>query len=198
MHSILTDGDYRLTVAAKPVSRNLIRAGRYCQLIEEMRQLLESSKGIGLAAPQLGESIRLIVIEDTEARMSHLSMERRKLIDRHPVEFTALFNPRIISESIDTATYFETCLSHPGIIGAVRRPLWILVSALDAKGNEIIFEAKGWLARSILHEMDHLDGESYLDKALITSIMPIEDFLSSQDIRNATSDELELVFDQAA
>lgn len=194
MLTVLTDGDPKLELVSKPATIEQIRRGDFRELTRGMHNILKTAPGIGLAAPQVGVMIRFIVTEDTEDRMKHLSAERRREINRHPVGFKALFNPEIIGESIETRTYFESCLSYPGIIGAVTRPYWILVSALNENGEQIIFEAEGWEARSICHEIDHLDGINFIDRALFNSIMPIDQFLENDQARTAASDELVVLY----
>lgn len=194
MLTVLTDGDLKLEMIAKHTNSEHIRRGDFRELVLGMHEILKTAPGIGLAAPQVNAMTRLIVIEDTEDRMKHLSAERRMQINRHPVGFKALFNPEIIGESVETRTYFESCLSYPGIIGAVTRPYWILVSALDEDGDPIIFEAEGWEARSICHEIDHLDGINFIDRALFNSIMPIDQFLENERARTAASDELVVLY----
>ena len=122
-----------------PVSKNV------SSLIDEMFEVMES-EGIGLAAPQIGESIRLIVVDTREN--GH----------RFP-----LINPRIVSASGKTGTFNEGCLSVPGVSADVVRPLEVVVEGLDRNGKQRRIEADGILARVLQHEIDHLDGILFVD-----------------------------------
>ena len=125
------------------------------QLVANMRETMKNAKGIGLAAPQVGQSIALCVIEMEEDE------------DGDALPFLAVFNPRITWRSTRQANFVEGCLSLPGIEGTVRRPERIRVKAKDLQGQPIQIEADGLLARVLQHEIDHLSGTlfvSYLQK----------------------------------
>jgi peptide deformylase len=113
-----------------------------------MGVLMNDSIGIGLAAPQVGVSHRLLVY---------------RVEPDSPVQ--ALVNPEIEWSSRDKETMEEGCLSLPGVHVDVERPLFIRVRAQDAEGDAIVVEASGLEARVIQHEVDHLDGVLILDRA---------------------------------
>jgi len=108
--------------------------------------MLHSEDGIGLAAPQVGISERLLVIGFPIKG----DMDNRKLI--------AMVNPEILEESEEVETMEEGCLSLPGIQADVERPIWIKFRYQDVEGKELVGEAEDYMARVIQHEMDHLDG----------------------------------------
>ncbi|HLO98774.1 MAG TPA: peptide deformylase [Fimbriimonas sp.] len=114
-------------------------------LINEMMRVMRKAHGIGIAAPQLGVSQRIIVIAP---------------LDYKP---TALINPKIIKREGEQIGE-EGCLSIPGLYGDVNRAMYVEVEAMDRKGRELIFELEGMPARVVQHEIDHLDGVLFTDR----------------------------------
>lgn len=114
-------------------------------LIDDMVRSMKKASGIGLAAPQVGVSSRVIVIAPD---------------DMKPM---ALINPRVIREEGEQIGQ-EGCLSIPGLYGDVIRAAYIEVEAIDRRGNLITLELEGLPARVVLHEVDHLDGVLFTDK----------------------------------
>jgi peptide deformylase len=137
-------GDPVLKTRARPVER-FDAALR--DEVERMGRLMIDSIGIGLAAPQVGVSHRLLVY---------------RVEQDSPVQ--ALVNPEIEWSSRDEEIMEEGCLSLPGVHVDVERPLFVRVNARDATGDEIVVEASGLEARVIQHEIDHLDGILILDR----------------------------------
>lgn len=122
-----------------PFSKELLK------LAEQMIKTMRNNQGIGLAAPQVGVSRRLIVIA----------------FQKEPL---TLFNPEISKKSFKKEAAEEGCLSLPGVFGLVKRHHKISVAALDKFGKKINFAAEGMLARVIQHEVDHLNGILFIDK----------------------------------
>lgn len=120
-------------------------------LIADMFETMYDAKGIGLAAPQIGLSQRLIVIDVNDEGGKALG----------PV---ALFNPRVVEAGADTDKNEEGCLSIPGVTGVVERPWRVVVEAEDREGNPVRIEAEDMLARCLQHEIDHLDGVLFIDR----------------------------------
>ena len=116
------------------------------ELIEDMLDTMYEANGVGLAAPQVGVLKRIVVI-DTTGEDPHI-----------------LVNPRIV-ESSGEQTGQEACLSVPGKTGQVTRPNYVKVAALDVNMREFELEGTELLARAICHELDHLDGHLYVEKA---------------------------------
>lgn len=114
-------------------------------LLDDMRDTMYKSDGVGLAAPQVGILKRVIVLDDGNGLIECI-------------------NPIIISEK-GKQYGSEGCLSVPGIKGNVERPSKVIVRALDRNGQEIEYNAKDFLARIFCHEIDHLNGILYIDKA---------------------------------
>ena len=114
-------------------------------LIDELMRVMRKANGIGLAAPQLGVSQRVVVIAP------------------HDYKPTALINPKIIKMDGEQIGQ-EGCLSIPGLYGDVKRAMYVEVEAMDRKGREFVFELEGLPARVVQHEIDHLDGILFTDK----------------------------------
>ncbi|GAB6183829.1 peptide deformylase [Thermodesulfovibrio hydrogeniphilus] len=119
------------------------------KLIDDMIETMYKANGVGLAAPQVGVSKRLIVV-DTSPRE-----ENQKLI--------VLINPEILQSDEDILSE-EGCLSLPGFITRLKRKEKVLVKGLDREGKEIEIEAEGLLSRALQHEIDHLDGILLIDR----------------------------------
>lgn len=112
--------------------------------------------GVGLAAPQIGLSVRMCVAEDF-GRSVGGPMWHSELV-REPFERLTMCNPEVLEESAERQVAWETCLSEPQVIGLVARPLRIIVRYREVAGAAKSIEATGWQARILCHEIDHLDG----------------------------------------
>ena len=163
LRKILTMDYPVLRAKAKKVSRFDSWLER---LVQDMWETMHDAPGVGLAAPQIGESVRVLVAEYTdESRNEH-----------HKV---ALVNPEILKASDDEELGTEGCLSIPGYVGDnVPRALAVTVKARDPKGKEIRVKADGWWARILQHEIDHLNGVLYID------------LIDPKDVREVTEDEV--------
>jgi peptide deformylase len=113
--------------------------------LKEMVQIMDKNRGVGLAAPQVGNSQRFFVA---------------KLQNEEPIFF---INPEVLYTSLEKNIYEEGCLSLPGVWAEVKRPAAITIQALNLKGKVFRLEADGFLARVIQHELDHLNGILFFD-----------------------------------
>ncbi|OGC08335.1 peptide deformylase [candidate division WOR-1 bacterium RIFOXYD2_FULL_36_8] len=118
---------------------------RIKRLIKDMIDTMHTAPGVGLAAPQIGENIKLIVVDIGQGAF-------------------ALINPKIVKKNKILQTFEEGCLCLPGIVGPVERPSVITVKGLDKNGQSIIIDAEGFLSTVIQHEIDHLEGIVFIDK----------------------------------
>ncbi len=135
-----------LKKVARPVAA--ADADRVRTLIPRLFATMYRAPGIGLAAPQVGESLRVAVVD--------LMADDRK----HPI---VLVNPKVVGQSEELATREEGCLSLPGQYADVTRPAWVRVRFDDAEGARRELEADGLLAACLQHEIDHLDGVLFTD-----------------------------------
>lgn len=125
------------------------------KLIDDMVETMREAPGVGLAAPQVGLSERVIVVEyniDEEDEDS-------------PKKLYALVNPEIVKVSEEKIEGVEGCLSIPALIGEVDRHTEVVVKAQNRRGQPIKIKAEGWLARIFQHEIDHLEGVLFTDRA---------------------------------
>ncbi len=150
IRTILRMGDARLLRTARPVTGFGTPALR--GLITDMLDTLRASGGVGLAAPQIGVDLRLIVFGFEHSE---------RYPDAPSVPFTILANPVLEMLSDETEDGQEGCLSLPGLRGEVPRYRRLRYSGSDAEGNALTREAEGFHARVVQHECDHLDGILY-------------------------------------
>jgi peptide deformylase len=162
--AIVQAGHPVLREAARPLTRDELLHPDTARLVELMRDTMRAAPGVGLAAPQIGLGIQLIVVEDTEARMAALSDEERARRDRRPVPFYALANPVLTIEDPTPVVFFEGCLSVAGWVAEVARARAVRVDGLGLDGNPVTIHATGWHARILQHECDHLAGVLCVDR----------------------------------
>jgi peptide deformylase len=158
--------DLRMRLAITQVGEPVLRqAGRFLdpaeivtpevqQLIDLMRETMRMAPGVGLAAPQIGLSLQLAVIEDTAESPA---------TERSPVAFHVIANPRL-ELGPEIVEFYEGCLSVEGYQAVVPRARSVRVHALDHKGEPVVIDATGWYARILQHEIDHLNGTLYIDR----------------------------------
>lgn len=123
-------------------------------LVQDMIETMRVAPGVGLAAPQIGVSKRLIVVEFGD--------EDDETI---PKQLYVVANPEIVSQSKDLVSGIEGCLSVPGVAGEVDRARVVTVKGQDQTGKKFKIRAQGWLARIFQHEIDHINGVLYTDRA---------------------------------
>jgi peptide deformylase len=118
------------------------------RLVRDMFDTMYAANGQGLAAPQVGVSRRIIVVDVPNSESPAF----------------ALINPRVVEQSKETSRAEEGCLSIPGVSEVVERPSKVVVEGLNTEGSPVRIEADGDLARCLQHEIDHLDGILYIDR----------------------------------
>lgn len=132
-------------------------------MIDLMRETMRDAPGVGLAAPQIGEPLRLAVIEDRAEYMKDLDPAVVAARERAPVQFHVIINPRIVLGG-EMVEHFEGCLSIAGFLATVPRARNVVVDCLNQEGEPVRITARGWYARILQHEIDHLNGTLYLDR----------------------------------
>jgi peptide deformylase len=147
-----------LRTRAKPLDPADIKSARIQQLIDDMFETMQEYQGVGLAAPQIHHGVRLFV-----AGFAPRDDEDEEDEDGG-VPLMALINPEISVVGDDVQEDWEGCLSIPEVRGRVPRAREISVKAYDRKGRRIQMTARGFTARVIQHETDHLDGVLFLDR----------------------------------
>ncbi len=155
---IVQVGDPVLRRRARLLALDELASPRIQKLIEDMRDTMRAAPGVGLAAPQIGESLQLVVIEDPPATQTRLTPEELAARERSVVPFHVLVNPTLTVRSDEISTLFEGCLSFDGFTMIVPRARKVRVEALDENGERVVKVATGWYARILQHEIDHLRG----------------------------------------
>jgi len=123
-------------------------------LIDDMVETMRSVPGVGLAAPQVNVPSRVIVVEFNETEDEEI-----------PPKLYVVVNPEITRFSSEDEIATEGCLSIPRIVGDVERPITVTIKGLNRRGQPQKIKASGWLARIFQHEVDHLDGVLFVDRA---------------------------------
>jgi peptide deformylase len=163
VREILTDGHPTLRKVAKRVDPREIKEPLFQQMIDDMFETMYAAPGVGLAAPQINVSKRLFVMDVHD--------------DEH--EAAVVINPRL-EERGEEVELKEGCLSVPGMVGEIVRHERVTVTGLGRHGQKIRITGEGLLAQCIQHEIDHLDGKLYVDRA--TNVRPA---LSDEDKETA-------------
>lgn len=154
LRNIVQDGDPILKKVCRPVTEF---NEKLAQLLDDMGETMIHANGLGLAGPQVGMLRRVFVVLDVY--LNDDGEEEYEIID--------FVNPEILETSEETVTLWEGCLSYPDRNGAIARPKYVKRKAQDRNGDWFEIEAEGMLARAILHENDHLNGITVLDKTKI-------------------------------
>ena len=127
------------------------------RLIDDMIETMRAAPGVGLAAPQVGVSQRVIVVEYGDDDEEDENAPKRLYV---------VVNPEIVEASEETEMGVEGCLSIPGLVGEVERSRRIVVKGQNRRGQPIKLKLQGWVARIFQHEIDHLNGILFTDRAV--------------------------------
>ena len=163
---ILRMGHPLLREVARPLRSEEIGTPEMERLIADMVDTLHDYGGIGLAAPQIGESVRLALIE--------IPGGATRYGDLVPMSLSVFINPVIEVVDPAIAGYWEGCLSVPGWRGFVERPQHVRINYLSESGEAKSLELKGFAATVFQHEFDHLDGKLYIDRITDTRLLAFE------------------------
>jgi peptide deformylase len=184
---ICETGEPVLRRRARELTPEEILSAPMRELIEHMFETMHHAPGVGLAAPQIGVPLQVAVIEDKQDyidRMTPAQVEERL---RHAVAPHVIINPRIVPEPGAPVEFFEGCLSLPGFTAIVPRSLAVRVDCLNERAEPVTIRARGWYARILQHEIDHLHGTLYIDRMLPRSFANRENFESRW--KNAATEE---------
>ncbi|MCY4093643.1 MAG: peptide deformylase [Gammaproteobacteria bacterium] len=156
VRKILTVGTSSLRERSEEVTKSQIRSPMMRRLVRDMTDTLLEAKGIGLAAPQIGEQLRVVLFDVPE---DNGYVEGGESLVR-----TICINPVVTVLDGPTAGYWEGCLSVPGKRGYVERPQHIRLDFMDLAAKSRSMEFDGFLSTVCQHEIDHLDGVLYIDR----------------------------------
>jgi peptide deformylase len=170
IREVATIGNPVLRGRARDIEADEIGSPALRELVIDMIDTMRHMDGIGLAAPQIGESLQLAVVE--------LSLESERYPDMDSLPLTVFVNPRITVLDDTEQEFWEGCLSVPNLRGVVARPRAVRVDYLDLEGRPASITAEDFLATVLQHELDHLDGVLFLDRMTdMTRLATIEDFV---------------------
>jgi len=161
---IVQTGDPVLRRISRPLTKDEILSPSIQELIPLMRDTMREAPGVGLAAPQIGQSIQLAVIEDRANYIKDVSAEELAARQRSAIPFHVIINPKLTVVGNSSAVFFEGCLSVEGYQAIVERALDVRVECLNERAEEVTINAHGWYARILQHEIDHLNGILYVDR----------------------------------
>jgi peptide deformylase len=161
---IVQAGDPVLRAPARPLSLEEIQSTAIQQLIADMRETMRAAPGVGLAAPQVGLGLQLAVIEDAPEYHANATPAELAERERQVVPFHVIINPVLTLEAGEPVEFFEGCLSVDGWMALVARAVAVRVEALDENGRDVRITARGWHARILQHEIDHLHGTLCVDR----------------------------------
>jgi peptide deformylase len=185
---IVQVGEPALRQKARTLTKEQIASDEIQRLIADMRETMHDAPGVGLAAPQVGLSIQIAVIEDKQEYLKDLPVEQLEERERRPVPFHVLINPRISETTEQKVDFFEGCLSLPGFSAVVPRARTVRVECLDESGQPKVIDASGWYARILQHEIDHLLGNLYIDRMRSRTFMSLDNW--NRSWKGKTVDEV--------
>jgi peptide deformylase len=164
--AIVQAGHPVLRAEALPVPAEMLGTRKLRDLVASMTEVMRKAPGVGLAAPQIGVGLQLIVLEDANALMSRLTPEERAARGRTMFPLTTIANPVLTTHGAGRATFWEGCLSVPGYMALVERDLEVEVTGVDEHGAPVTWRVSGWPARILQHEVDHTRGVLYIDRMI--------------------------------
>ncbi|EPS65471.1 hypothetical protein M569_09306, partial [Genlisea aurea] len=171
---IVKAGDPVLHEPAEDVPPEDVGSEKIQKIIDDMVVVMRKGPGVGLAAPQIGIPLKIIVLEDTKEYISYVSKQEAKEQDRQPFDLLVVVNPKLEKKGNKTALFFEGCLSVDGYRAVVERHLEVRVTGLDRNGEPVAVDASGWQARIFQHECDHIDGTLYVDRMVPRTFRTVE------------------------
>jgi peptide deformylase len=173
---IVQAGHPALRQKARPLTPDEIRSPEIARLIEDMRETMRDAPGVGLAAPQVGLGLQLVVIEDKPEYLERGDPEELRARERTPVPFQVLCNPTLTIVEATPVEFFEGCLSVADMMMVVPRVRAVKVDALDHTGQPVTITAEGWPARILQHEIDHLRGVLCIDRMRSRTFMSARNY----------------------
>ena len=153
-------------------------------LIDDMIETMREAPGVGLAAPQVGVGMQVIVVEYAEgSENDEPDADGDTEPEPKPKKLYAVINPEITRQSKETELGNEGCLSIPDYMGEVERYNIVTVKGLDRHGKSFKLKAKGWMARIFQHEIDHINGVLFIDRSeKVWKIEPEEEQEASENV----------------
>lgn len=166
---IVQAGHPVLRERAHEIAPGNIGSPQFQELIDLMVRTMRAAPGVGLAAPQIGVPLRVFVMEDPAEYLANLSAEELAERERTEVTLRVWVNPQLVAIGEEKVGFFEGCLSVEGFVAYVERYREVEVTGLDERGQPQTMRARGWPARILQHEFDHLEGTLYIDRMFTRS-----------------------------
>ena len=188
---IVQAGDPVLRQQSRALTKKEISSASIQYLIELMRNTMREAPGVGLAAPQIGQSLQLAVIEDRPEYIADHSADELAVYQRAIIPFHVIINPKLSFVGNSSAQFFEGCLSVAGFQAVVNRALKVRVECLNERGEEVTINAQGWYARILQHEIDHLNGTLYVDRMKTRTLATSENmsrFWKNQSVQDVLTE----------
>ncbi len=168
IREVIKMGHPTLRLVAKELEEDEVKSPWFQELITDMRETMKACGGIGIAAPQINESFQTAIID--------LPEESDRYPDAPESHEYIIVNPKITLLNEEKQTFWEGCLSVPGLRGQVTRPAKIRIDYKDENFVDQSIELEDFLATVFQHELDHLFGELYVDKVVNNSLTYEEEF----------------------
>lgn len=167
VRNILRMGHPLLRQRSRELSKEEILSDWFKSLIFDMTETMHATNGVGIAAPQIGEMVRVSVVEFANENARYPEMGEQTL--------TVFVNPVLKMTNLSEQSFWEGCLSVPDLRGLVSRPSGVFAEFLDEKATKKTLQADGFLATVLQHEFDHLDGILYVDRLRDTTRLSFVD-----------------------
>jgi peptide deformylase len=180
--SVVQAGDPVLRRRAAEVPADQISSKPVAQLVDRMWKTLDAVPGVGLAAPQIGEPWRVVVVHDLPEFIEHYTELQLLERERGAIEPYVLVNPVITAVGYETRVHFEGCLSVEGYTAAVERFHQVDLTYVDLEGRHHQARVGGWHARILQHEVDHLDGVLYVDRMNTRTLCTTDNYSDLADL----------------
>lgn len=167
IQKVIKMGHPTLKKIARELTREEILSEEVKLLIQDMMDTMQHENGIGIAAPQINQSVQAAIIK--------ISGNNPRYPDREEGPLFIIFNPQIIILDETLQGFWEGCLSVPGLRGFVERPRKVRISYLDQNAKDQMIELEGFLATVFQHELDHLFGTLYVEKIRDMKLLAFQD-----------------------
>lgn len=161
---------------ARSLTKEEILSEEIQEFIQKLIYTMRAVPGVGLAAPQVGKAIQVVVVEDRAEYHDYLTPQQLVERGRKEVPLEVIINPTLHIEEAEEAEFFEGCLSIPTLMGIVPRAKAVRVECLNEHAEPVVIKATGWHARILQHEIDHLKGILYIDRVKSRTLMTQDNF----------------------
>ncbi|XP_043259954.1 peptide deformylase, mitochondrial-like [Colletes gigas] len=157
-------GDPVLRMKATPVDAKVLQTNEFQKILEHLARVMRKYQMPGLSAPQIGLPLQIFVIEVTEKMLNNIDKEMQQFCEMDQIPLTYFINPKMVIKNPEEFAFHELCGSVVGFTGEVLRAKEVEIKALNRLGTPFSWSGKGWAARIVQHEIDHLNGKIFIDR----------------------------------